>query len=399
MTHADQGAGAPLVSVIIPTTTQAQTLDQCLALLFARLPRDVAVEVVVVLNGATAEVERVADRYADRLRLARSAINLGFVGGFNRGRAAARGLLLASLHDDTFIEPGWLEGLLAAVRNHPEAGLFCSLVTDPDGTPQSVGTLIWRSGHPTNPWLHEPPAAAAFAAVEPIQAGGSSSLLVRADVFDAIGGLDERYYPAFFGDLDLAMGIWAAGFSVLLVPESRARHRRGSSTSRRYRYFLYDRNHQHFSAKWAAELAAHPIHEPTAERLAEARAWVRDRAARLAARAAPGPRALPSRFNHDAREQEERLTRLAAEVAQAYSAELERDLERSTAATSALERELEARGAEIGRLQEELLRVSSEAASLRERLRALEASRWQRLYRRLLPVLRPLARWRRAPSD
>ena len=389
--------GDPLVSVIIPTTTQAQSLDQCLALLWARLPRDVAVEVVVVLNGATAEVERVAERYADRIRLARSAVNLGFVGGFNRGRAAARGRLLASLHDDTFVEPGWLEALLAAVRDHPEAGLFCSLVTDPDGTPQSVGTLIWRSGHPTNPWLDEPPAAAAFAAVEPIQAGGSSALLMRADVFDAIGGLDERYYPAFFGDLDLAMGIWAAGFSVLLVPQSRARHRRGSSTSRRYRYFLYDRNHQQFSSKWAAELAAHPIHEPTAERLAEARAWVRDRAARLAASAAP--RALPSRFHHDSTEQEERLTRVAAVVAQDYSAALERDLERSTTAASALEVELEARGSEVGRLKEDVRRASAEAASLRERLRALEASRWQRLYRRLLPVLRPLARWRRAPSD
>jgi GT2 family glycosyltransferase len=377
--------GDPLVSVIIPTTTQAHALDQCLALLLARLPAEVAVEVVVVLNGATPEVERVADRYSDRIRLTRSAINLGIAGGFNRGRAVASGRFLVSLHDDAFIEPGWLEALLAAAADHPEAGLFCSLVMDPDGTPQSVGTLIWRSGHPTAPWLDHPPPAADFTTIEPIQAGGSSSLMVRAAVFDAIGGLDERLYPGFFVDLDLAMAVWEAGRTVLLVPDSRARHLRNSSTTRRYRYFLYERNHRHFAAKWAAELAQRPIHARTEERLREAKAWLSERAARLAAGYSRQPEMPAARLRFDPTEQAERTTRLALEVAEAYGATLESELEEQARVIA--EREIE-----LARVHAQLGDLAAGAGALTERLRALEASRWQRLYRRLLPVLEPLVR-------
>ncbi len=364
-------AFAPAASVIISARHQGVALDKCLNTLFTRLPEDVAVEVVLVLNAATPEVEKAARRHADRLRLLRSPIHLGFAASFNRGRAAASGRFLVSLHADAFVQPGWLEALLAAAAEHPEAGVFCSLVMNLDGTTQSAGTLIWRSGQATAPWLDHPPPPAAFTAVQPIQAGAATSLMVRSEVLDALGGLDERLYPGFFADLDLAMGAWAAKRSTLLVPESRAHHAPGTGAATPCDNFLYAWNQGRFAAKWASELARHPVYAATAERIQEAQAWVSQRGSRLAAGRARRPALGPSLFRFDAAEQTERVAALALEVAQAYGAQLERDLDAHAAAIHARDRELARLQVQAGAASESLaerdIRIDTLTNQLAER--------------------------------
>src|SRR5687768_8930716 len=99
---------APLVSALILSTNQADRLRACLAALAAdgtAVPR----EVLLLLNGATDEVRAVASAASrNGIRVLESPLNLGTAGGYNRARAAARGELLALLHDDTEVAPGWL---------------------------------------------------------------------------------------------------------------------------------------------------------------------------------------------------------------------------------------------------------------------------------------------------
>jgi GT2 family glycosyltransferase len=53
-------------------------------------------------------------------------------------------------------------------------------------------------------------------------------LLVRRTVFEALGGLDERFF-IYYEDTDLAVRARAAGHAVRLVPAARAVHLLGGS--------------------------------------------------------------------------------------------------------------------------------------------------------------------------
>ena len=75
----------------------------------------------------------------------------------------------------------------------------------------------------------------------------SSSLLVRAETWDAIGGLDDAYFPAGHIDADLAMRIRRNGRAGPGPTRRRAtRHRRGASSTKPFKRFIAVRNAQTF---------------------------------------------------------------------------------------------------------------------------------------------------------
>ena len=315
--------------MLIPTSTQAERLDECLAALALRLPASLPVEIVVVAAAATPEVMRALAAAPDpRLKVLECGVNLGVAGGFNRARAAARGELLCLLHDDTVIEGGWLEAMLDAAERHPESGVFASVVTDPEGTLQSAGWLLWEGAVPTPGW----PAGTAPALITeaaPVDYGPSCALAVRAEVFDAIGGLDERFHPGYYVDVDCAFACREVGRVVRLVPVARAVHHRGSTSGEAYRRFLAERNRHRFLDKWAHRLAGRPLLDTSPEGLGAGRIRAREEAAALVESGAAG-RPLVPRFHLDPGEQDERLRRAERETLMAYRRHLESELASAT---------------------------------------------------------------------
>ncbi|HEX5760444.1 MAG TPA: glycosyltransferase family 2 protein [Thermoanaerobaculia bacterium] len=316
----------PRVSVLIPTTSQAARLSACLTALAAdrsAVPR----EIVLVLNAASPEVREVAGA-AQSARIVESEVNLGVPGGYNRARAAARGELLALLHDDTEVAPGWLDRLAGTLDARPEAGIVGGLVLDADGRLQNAGSILWRDGWARWQWWGEtPPAPESFAEIDVVHTVGSSFSLLRAEVFDRAGGLDESLHPGYFVDVTLGMCVRAQGRVVLLDPGARAVHHRGSSSSTAYRMFVSHRNHARFCARWAAQLTAE--HEPfvyTPEAYAAAHERARAGAARLAAARRWESAPPPPPFMLDAAAQERRLLAAEAAVRREWAEELERRL-------------------------------------------------------------------------
>ena len=66
----------------------------------------------------------------------------------------------------------------------------------------------------------EPADTPAHGARRRVDYCGSNSLLVRATTWDAVGGLDERFFPANYVDVDLGMKIRERGQVVLCEPRS-----------------------------------------------------------------------------------------------------------------------------------------------------------------------------------
>jgi O-antigen biosynthesis protein len=248
---------SPRVSVIIPSLTRHDLLG-CLQSLARFGPTTIPYETIVVLNQATTEAETQLRGATTGIQVVSSPVNLGLAGAGNRGRAYARGDLLILLHDDAEIEPGWMEALVETADAHPEAGAIGGKVLYPDGRLQHAGLIVWQDGMVTVPWAGERPPPTSFDRLRAVDLCGSSSLLVRAALWDFIGGLDEGFYPVSHVDADLAMALRKLGFVFLYQPASRIRHHKAASTNPgHFRSFLHHRNRLLLLKKWGAALENH----------------------------------------------------------------------------------------------------------------------------------------------
>jgi O-antigen biosynthesis protein len=245
------GDRGPRASVVIVTTVNAAGLARTLRSLAALPPDDPSFETIVVLNGAEDDVREVAAG-ASGVTVVESVVNRGFAGGSNLGRAAASGEFIVMLHDDAEAQEGWLSALVRCADEHPEAGAIGSRVLNPDGTLQFAGAVLWRDA--TTRGLSG--ADGDFLERRAVDYAGSSSLLVRAATWDAIGGMDDELYPAYYVDADLAMAIRARGEVILYEPAARAVHQKSASSSPRMTRFYTVRNRERFRAKWPELLAA-----------------------------------------------------------------------------------------------------------------------------------------------
>jgi GT2 family glycosyltransferase len=239
---------------MIAAGASPQLLDRCLERLATVGPGEVAFETIVFLDGAGNEAAERLRRRVHGAHIEASTVELGLSGALNRARGRARGEFLVSLHDDAEIEPGWLEALVEAADADPQAGAVGSLVLHMDRRVQAAGRELLPSGVTRPAWGR---SVRDLDRVHVVDQCGSSSLLIRATTWDAVGGADERFYPLYFVDVDLCVAILARGQRVLLAPRSVIRHHQGGSTKRGFARFVHARNREMFRAKWGKILAAH----------------------------------------------------------------------------------------------------------------------------------------------
>ncbi len=248
----------PLVSIIIPSAADPVHLQACLQSLERNAPRAIPFEVIVVLNRPTDHEAILTNSSVEALAI-NSPVNLGLAGAGHRARDRASGDFLLILHDDAQVEPGWMEALVDAAREHPEAGAIGGMVLNPDRSLQSAGGILWRDGTVSSPWPGPPPMPATFETARAVDYIGTSSLLIRTATWDAVGGFDEQLYPVYYVDVDLAMRVRRHGQVVWYEPRSRILHHQGASGSLRWRSFLTTRNRERFVKTWKRELEDHEV--------------------------------------------------------------------------------------------------------------------------------------------
>jgi GT2 family glycosyltransferase len=143
------------------------------------------------------------------------------------------------LNPDTLARPGAVLELLRHMESHPEIGIAGSRTEWPDGSPQTsafrfpgvasefetqlrfgpVSRLLRR-------WIVAPvPPEAEWEADWVVGA----SMMIRREVFDRIGLLDD-YYFMYYEEVDFCLRARRAGFRVRYVPQSRIVHLIGKSS-------------------------------------------------------------------------------------------------------------------------------------------------------------------------
>ena len=207
----------------------------------AELAPDVAA--TVVDNASTDRtVEQVRQRTVvnPRVKLIANRDNRGFAGAVNQGFATTGSDPILLLNPDVQLRTP-LTPLIEACQEH---GLAAGQLTTPDGRAQAGFTIrrfptaaslafellginrLWP-GNPANRryrYLDRD-----LNREGPVEQPAGAFLMVRRDVWEHLGGLDEAFHPVWFEDVDFCRRAAEAGYRIEYVPQVRAEHLGGHS--------------------------------------------------------------------------------------------------------------------------------------------------------------------------
>jgi len=229
-------------SIVIPAWNGREYLGLCLSSVLAEtLP---AAQVIVVDNASTdGSADWMAENYP-QVQIIRNDRNLGFAGGCNVGLRAARGDVLVLLNQDVIVRPGWLAALASAFADE-QVGIAGGKLLEPDGRTLSHagGYLEWPLALGRHIGLGKVDQGQYDTATD-VEYVTGASLAIRRTVLDRIGLLDERFFPAFYEDVDLCWRARQAGWRVRYEPHAAAVHDEASSTRHHWpsRHYYHYRN-------------------------------------------------------------------------------------------------------------------------------------------------------------
>ncbi len=218
----------PDVSVVVPNWNGKHHLERCFASLEA-LSYGGRVELILVDNGSRDGSIALMRRRHPRVRLIQNRVNEGFAAACNRGARAAEGAVVAFLNNDMRVEPGWLEGLIAALRDG--ARCAASLIMSWDGSRVNYagggmnfhGIGIQLGLGDADAARHQRPGDTLFAC------GGA--MAVERRLFLEAGGFDEDFF-AYYEDVDFGWRLWVLGEKVAYAPASVAYHHHSATSAR-----------------------------------------------------------------------------------------------------------------------------------------------------------------------
>ncbi len=247
----------PQVTIIIPVHNQFNYTWYCLRSVL-RSVKDVAYEVILADDCSTDRIKDI-ERLTANVKVIHNNSRKHFLQNCNHAASLAKGKYLVFLNNDTLVYPDWLSPMLALLEQDESIGMTGSKLIYPDGRLQEAGGTVFRDGGAKNNGHGDCPDGPEYNHVRPVDYISGASMMISKELWDKIGGFDERYCPAYYEDTDLAFAVRAQGKSVVYQPESAVIHFGGVShgidlTQGIKSYQVI--NQQKFYEKWQQELAA-----------------------------------------------------------------------------------------------------------------------------------------------
>jgi GT2 family glycosyltransferase/glycosyltransferase involved in cell wall biosynthesis len=190
-------------------------------------PQD-RLEIIVVENGSGDDSLKRLRAGAKNATILESKTNRGFTGGCNFGVEHSTGEVVAFLNNDARPDAKWISAAMATLDARPDVGSVASKVLDWEGAniDYSDAAMTWygmgykpSAGRPDDgSWEQE----------RDVLFGTGAAMFVRAEVFEQLGGFDDRYFM-FYEDVDLGWRMNLAGWKVRYQPASIAFHKHHAS--------------------------------------------------------------------------------------------------------------------------------------------------------------------------
>ncbi len=230
----------PTISILMVTYNSRGHLPACLNSISAETR--VPYEIIIVDNASHDDtVEQVRTNYP-QIRLIENKQNVGFAVAVNQAARVSTGRYLLLLNPDTVVQQDAIDRLTAFLEANPVVGICAPRILSTAGrirhncfafeTPWSffwfgvgVGPL-----HRVRDWmLRRNDWDIAADTPQKVEAVTGAVLLVRRELFERLGGLDERFFM-YCEDGDFCLRARKAGSTAMLVPNAVVSHSGGAST-------------------------------------------------------------------------------------------------------------------------------------------------------------------------
>lgn len=240
----------PKVSIIILNWNRLGYLKQCIENAVKNTSYS-NYEIIVFDNGSREPETR---EYLSSLphKGIMNPTNLGFARGNNEAARYATGEYLLFLNNDTIPHPGWLEEMVRLVVDSLKCGIVGGKLLYPDGRIQHIGVYFDFKGRRKHYFKRYEDNIPEAREVRECEAVTGACMLIRRDIFEKVGGFDERFIHGS-EDIDLCLKVRELGYKVFFCPTSILTHFEGvtgKGLGRGFKKRSTRRNDRLFAKKW-----------------------------------------------------------------------------------------------------------------------------------------------------
>ncbi|MEP6633541.1 MAG: glycosyltransferase [Luteimonas sp.] len=201
------------VTIVLYNGHDAAAMTRCLQSIRVHPP--LASTEIVFASYADAASDA-AELVSEPMRIAHGA---DLLGACNAAIAMARGEFVYLLSGDCTVSAGWLDALLAVMRDVPDCGVVGSKLVFSDTRIRQAGGIVWNDGTCTSHGRGERDGPA-YAYLHETDYCSGASLLLRREALVAAGCFDENLASVDFADVDTSFALRARGWKTYYCPRS-----------------------------------------------------------------------------------------------------------------------------------------------------------------------------------
>jgi len=248
--------GSDRVSIVIPNFDGMGALRACLTAIEEKTSYRNYEVIVVDDGGMDAKLRKWLESQGYRIILADESASLSR--RINLGTAQAHSPYLLLLAGETeVISADWITSMLGFCKQE-KIGAVGAKLFQRSGKIQHIGVVLGLKGvigYPLQGYRARPlgyPDPSQF--VRNCSAVSGACMMVRKEMFEKLGGFDERV-PNTYNDIDFCLRVREAGFRIVWTPEAELYYDAAGNS-------VDDTEIKYFEERWAQVLKSDPYYNP-----------------------------------------------------------------------------------------------------------------------------------------
>lgn len=244
----------PKISVVVLTYNNLKFNMDCVNSILSKTAY-ANYELVIVDNqstdGTVDYLKKLEEKKIPNVKIIFNNENYGFAGGNNIGIKVAEGDYVLLLNNDTLVTRGWLTSMVKHLENDMSLGM-CNPVTNSIGN-ESMIKVDYLSKKDLDEFAYSYTDVHMNEEYKDIDRLPLFATLIRKDMIEKIGLLDESYKVGMFEDDDYTESTLQAGYGITIVEDAFIHHINNAAfkklTDEEYKK-IFNENKAIFEKKW-----------------------------------------------------------------------------------------------------------------------------------------------------